>query len=194
MAIVKLDIAGMYFGEEILVEITPDTTVKDVMDAAVLQTAGNTGSKPTFSYSDEDVEGKRTVNTITVVHRGGSAKSRQAPPGSPNPRTYPNGVYSYSDDSVFIREMGLRALDPNKAFVLAWQYYVYDETGVDLARMRYGAGSRAVVPFGQTADKGYVLEDGYTVVWRLVAIFVRPTHHDLGEVPGREVDVKARVY
>jgi hypothetical protein len=189
---VKLDIAGMYFG--LNVDVMEGATVKDVMDAAVAATANNAGTRlPTFLYSAETVLGKLTVNTITVVHRENSAKSRQAPEAGSNPRHYPNGVYSYSDDSVILKNNGLRALDPNRSFVLAWQYYVYDGEGIDLARMR-GGSTRKVVSFAETVNKGYDLKDGYSVVWRLIAIFTRPTHDDLSEIANNEETVIARFF
>ena len=189
---VKLDIAGMYFG--LNVDVAEGATVKDVMDAAVAATANNAGTKlPTFLYSAETVLGKLTVNTITIVHREKSAKSRQAPEAGSDPRHYPNGVYSYSDDAVILRNNGLRALDPNRSFVLAWQYYVYNADGVDLARMR-GGPTRKVVSFSETVDKGYDLKEGYSVVWRLVGIFTRPTHDDLGEIAHKEETVTARFF
>jgi hypothetical protein len=190
---IKLDVAGMYFGIE--VDVPTNATIKDVMDAAVIKTAGAKGSNPTFEYSSEALTtGNLGVNSITITHRGKSAKSRQTVGATPSGRTYPNGIYHFSDDGFMEPAAGkpLKPIDPNKAFVGAWQYYVYDTTGRDLARAA-GAPIRRIVPFDTPSPNGYVLSDGYTVVWRLVTIFVRSTHDDRGELPGKFVQGSVKV-
>jgi len=64
--------------------------------------------------------------------------------------------------------------DPTKNYVLAWQFYVYDKNGVEHARTN--GTKRSIISFAEKnpAKMGYVLEDGSTVVWRLVAIFYKP--------------------
>ena len=187
---VTLDIAGMFFRQPD-VEVPRTASVKDVMDAVVAATAnGSTAGTPTFSYTSEpylSAPPGRTVNTITVVHRNNSAKSRQN--GGGTGRIYRDGIYSFSDDSVFIQEtptkpQRLSPADPNKTFVLAWQYYVYDKHGVDQAR-KPNALARSIVPFDKQPDAttGYQLSDGDLIVWRLVAIFLRPTHDSAYELP-----------
>lgn len=193
---VKLDIAGMYFGTE--VDVPTGSTIKTVMDAAMEKTKNNAGTnEATFMYQSEpNTSAVGFLNTITVIHRGNSAKSRQKTidPATGNPddtrtRTYPNGVYSFADDNFLPGRAGqpLHPLDANKAFVSAWQYYVYDETGGDLAR-KPGTTPRTIVPYTEV-----VVKENYTVVWRLVTIFVRSTHGDAGEISKKYTETTTKI-
>ena len=180
---VKLDIAGMFF--QVSVPVDEDATVEDVMKAAERQTAGGMGPEgETFRYTGEVVTSPtgrlQTVNTITVVHRNGSARSRQTYSNTGNGRRYKDGIYSYSDNARFDAEGNFKPLDPNAEFVLAWQYYVYDADGKESARS--GQPRRVVSYADNSADRGYTLAEGSTVVWRLVAIFTGPTHASLDQI------------
>lgn len=183
MPMVKLDIAGMFF--QVSVSVDENATVENVMDAAVRQTAGGMGPKgETFLYTSEQVTSPtgrlQTVNTITVIHRNGSATSRQTYAGAVNGRRYKDGIYSYSDNARFDAEGNFKPLDPNADFVLAWQYYVYDADGKESARS--GQPRRVISYADNGADRGYSLAEDSTVVWRLVAIFTGPTHPNLDHI------------
>ncbi|MEL7544945.1 MAG: hypothetical protein AAGJ70_14370 [Pseudomonadota bacterium] len=161
---VTLDIAGMYFRRKVMVAET--ATVEDVMIAA---RDANTANDAEFSFDSEVIDGKTFLDGITVKHRNGSAKS-----GQDNRRVYPDGTYQYYDDSVTIDPVSglFKPKDPNKLFVLAWQYYVYDKDGIDLSRFR--SKPRKVVPF-TTSDTDFEFKREfapYTVVWRLIAIWL----------------------
>jgi hypothetical protein len=186
---VTLDIAGMYFSES--VTVPEGATIKDLMDAVVTKTNPPLGNnKASFNYRSEKFDDdSKQINTITITHRGGSAKSRQTKGGQGTGRTYPNGIYSYTDDAVkeLLPNKPLRAANPNQNAILAWQYYVYDAEGRDLARA--AGASRKIVPFdAPPSDGGYSLGEGYTVVWRLITICVRSTHGDLGELTASLAD------
>lgn len=205
---VNLDIAGFYFNCE--VEVPEDATVKDVMNAAVILTAaGPTASQGKLLY-DTDAAGD--VDRITVIHSSTSAVSRQksifagAAASEYAPRTYPAGIYSFSDDAVLVEVNGVkqfRSVDSNRMFVHAWQYYVYDAHFVDQARRRpyppTGGGNpaidRQIVPFGVGGPgKGYSLTHGSTVVWRLVTIMTGPNVSDEALIPTTIVQVPVRIY
>ncbi|MEL6621989.1 MAG: hypothetical protein AAFQ11_03850, partial [Pseudomonadota bacterium] len=62
--------------------------------------------------------------------------------------------------------------DPNKATVTAWQYYIYDRTFVD--KNRANAGPRRSVRAFTESKIDYPLENGDTVVWRLITLILKP--------------------
>jgi len=169
---VKLDIAGMYFSFE--ASVAAGACVKDVMDDVAVKTRAPGYEGPRFRYSTETIGTFLSLNGIRIDHENGSAKSRQTLSDQPVARVYPDGIYRYDDDAVDFKNGLLVGTDPTKNYVLAWQYYVYDKNGVEHAR-KDGA-SRRIVSFAEKdpAKMGYVLEDGSTVVWRLVAIFYKP--------------------
>jgi hypothetical protein len=185
MVKVFLDIAGLYYSTE--VNVPEGATVKDVLDAA--------RGKPNhlgaiLDYAQEEnaasVDARFTVDSITIYHNENSAVSRQ---DSVNPRKYPRGVYQFKDDGTFASGL-LASTDPNKNFVHAWQYYVYDKNFVDQSRKNgggYGSVERMIVGYSVKTNKGYELTEGSTVVWRLVTILVGPTaqpHVSSGIVSG----------
>ena len=170
MAKVTLDIAGFYYSID--VEVPESSTVKDVLDAA--KGVPNLLGAILDYGSEGSLDTAFTVDRITITHTNGSARSRQT--GASDPRTYEDGIYSFSDDGEFHSPSHrFRAKDPNKNFVHAWQYYVYDENFQDLSRKNGGNLPRKIVGYSDAGpEKGYVLKDGYTVVWRLVTIMVGP--------------------
>ncbi|MEM6482167.1 MAG: hypothetical protein AAF681_10000 [Pseudomonadota bacterium] len=172
---VSLDIAGFYFLAE-NVEVTKGATVKDLMKVVSEKKLGTNGA--TLNFDTEIIEGKEFLDSISIEHNDKSAISRQS-----DDRVYPAGVYASADEKIILGAEGLRspllASSRNATGVLAWQYYVYDSSGVDLNRK---FGPRRVVPFSEPftvkedgedeVDRG--LEAGDTVVWRLVQIRTRP--------------------
>lgn len=190
---VVLDIAGMYFSIEM--DFVADESIKDLMVRVQAETsaAGYPAHLPQIRFTDELGTTDAFLDSVTVIHRGGSAKSRQnvrAVVGGPiiGRRQYPDGIYHFSDDAVRLDPADalapLKAADPNKAFVSAWQYYVYDRNGVENARIRPTGPQdpqREIVPYGRRSLADLV-KPGQTIVWRAVTIFVRPTHCSLNEV------------
>jgi hypothetical protein len=171
---VTLDIAGMYYSKK--VKVKTGATVEDVMTAAM---SLNAPGSARLYFDPEESQGERYIDSIRVEHDGGSAKSRQDPS-----RVYADGTYEYYDDDVEIVEISpttrrLVAKSSPLPYVLAWQYYVYDEEFRDLSRKRAPDGiKRTVVPFSKSNANGFMLGNNYTIVWRLIAIFVKPTYGD----------------
>jgi hypothetical protein len=194
---VKLDVSGMFFGIE--VDFVAGETIRDLLlrVQALTNAPGYDLNKPKIEFLEEPFDhGEFQLDGITVTHRNRSGLSRQVKTdkltgmiivneaGEAVRRTYQGGIYHFSDDSAKVDAdrptQGLRAVDPNKPFVSAWQYYVYDIDGVDLARKRPVGGDpilREIVPYSRRKPVD-IIEDGQTIVWRLITIFVRPTHAD----------------
>lgn len=191
---VRVDFAGLYFSIE--VPFVQNETIRGLLlrIQTITGAPGYVGPRAEF-YEEEYSADGLTLDGVTITHRNGSAKSRQLVKNAAGQlvgkRQYDNGIYHFSDDSVGIDAANplrpLRPADPNKAFVSAWQYYVYDEQGRDLARLRPTPPGtamdpdREIVPFSDPSTIPLVM-DGYTIVWRLVTIFVRPTHADRGDL------------
>ncbi|MEM6387230.1 MAG: hypothetical protein AAF718_13450 [Pseudomonadota bacterium] len=184
MAKVNLDIAGFYY-RFFEVEVDDGSPVKALMDAVnnVIVPVGNGGSVGAkLTFDTEDLGKKVFIDSISITHAGGSAKSGQKDDaGSYSTRAYPDGIYANADEAGIIKEdlptKPFVALDRNKTGLMAWQYYVYDTNFVDLNRK---FGPRKVVPFTEIFernDEGQPprgLQNGDTVVWRLVQIRTRP--------------------
>jgi hypothetical protein len=193
---VKLDIAGMFF--EIEVPFVENETIRDLH--LRVQKLTNESEYPVDKARIEFLEepfanGEFQLDGITVTHRNQSGKSRQMMTdtdgqiivdgaGEPVRRLYQAGIYHFSDDGVSVNPTrpteGLRAVDPNRPIVSAWQYYIYDADGVDLARKRpvgVDPAVREIVPYSRRRPVD-IIQDGQTIVWRLITIFVRPTHAD----------------
>lgn len=188
---VHVDIAGIYFGID--VPFVEGETIRDLMLRIQTLTGAPDYPHPRAEFfEDMFSKGGFTLDGVTITHRKNSAKSRQNVRDDSGQivgrRQYDNGIYHFSDDSILPSDVLLAPLspaDPNKAFVSAWQYYVYDADGRDLARIRGIANEeglpggkevdREIIPYGDKSTTALV-QDGYTIVWRLVTIFVRPTH------------------
>ncbi|MEL6201912.1 MAG: hypothetical protein AAFR39_06085 [Pseudomonadota bacterium] len=186
MVEVTVDITGYFFSRT--VNVPKEATVQEVMAEAVAAnaTAANDEAR-LLVLSDLD---DKFLNEIIVVHRGGSAKSRQVRDGVPT-RQYDDGIFSFADDQIEI-EAGPNGTsrfaprDPNASRALAWQFYVYKETSeglVDLSRSNLGGLRRQVEAFSEATP--FVAGDDdakYQVVWRLVALALRPDQLTEGRV------------
>lgn len=180
---VNLDIAGMFYWRADIA-VQDDATVFDVMDQAskLDNMPAHTGAKLSFSQ-ELPGENSKFLNEISVLHRNDSAISRQQPtmPGT-QPRVYPNGLFKLADEPIttgvngkFVPAMrlpnGNLVEDPNKATVTAWQYYIYDRNFVD--KNRANAGQKRSVTAFTESTKDYPLENGDTVVWRLITLILK---------------------
>jgi hypothetical protein len=179
---VTVDIAGMYYGREVFLT-GKNPTVRDALDAARLadkadRIAGR--DVPQLNYAEDD-RSPNFLRSITVDHKIAveSRQTRDLPDA--NKRFYPAGEYTFRSDGVAegVRSdgsVGFVSVDQagnptGKQFIQTWQYYVYDENGVDISRRAASAVIRKVVPFSVN-DPSNVLEDGGQVVFRLVTIFL----------------------
>lgn len=163
---VTLDIAGFFFDKT--VKIPKGSTVKDLMQAVKDANDPNDNKTAIFDFREGIGQESGFIDEISILHRGNSAKSRQK-----GGRVYPDGLYSYADDPVEKKKKRLSPEGKDSGIVLAWQYYVYSKKSVD--KNREGSGiKREIVPFSDS-KKDYPLEDGDTVVWRLIALSLGPT-------------------
>lgn len=166
MGELTIDIAGFYYSSK--VQTKEADTFLDAMNAASqADKAAPAGSRPVLEFTTESFNGKLFIDGISVHHPTRPA-SRQD-----KTRTYGAGLYEYFDDDVVLTPTNaFEPADPNTPYVLAWQYYAYDAEGRDADR----AGQRVerkVVPFSEQTIGTTTL-----LVWRLVAIFLRPSYRD----------------
>lgn len=190
---VTLDITGMYFNIE--VPFVPNETIRGLMlrVQTITGAPGYDPAKPIVEFFEEPFSaGQFTLDGVTVIHRLGSAKSRQnvrdAAGTIIGQRQYQGGIYHFSDDSVSVNPSrpleGLRAADPNKAFISSWQYYVYNQDGTEIVRRRPGtmpSPDREIVPYSRN-NPADIIQDGQTIVWRLITIFTRASHGSRADV------------
>ncbi|MFN3193093.1 MAG: hypothetical protein ACE361_21465 [Aureliella sp.] len=146
-----LDVTGMFFRTS--VSVKDDASVLDVMQAAKAQ-----GGDPSFDF-EPDASG-RFLKRVTVDYLDPTdpPTSRQ----DPN-RTYPIGRYTWDDEAN-------GQTNPQ----LVWQYYVFDAGGKLLTGPEGPQGKRKIVAFADSYKEGLELDNGYSIVWRLVAIFIAP--------------------
>ena len=163
---VTLDIAGFFFDRT--VTIPKGSTVEDLMQAVKKANDPKDTSSAIFDFQPGIGKESGFIDEISILHRGGSAKSRQK-----GGRVYPDGLYSYADDPVEMKKKRLSPEGKDSGIVLAWQYYVYSKKSVDKNRENSGI-KREIVPFSDS-KRDYPLENGDTVVWRLVALSLGPT-------------------
>ncbi|MEO1528291.1 MAG: hypothetical protein AAFX06_22950 [Planctomycetota bacterium] len=161
---INLDITGFYY--RIPVEPSGITTVLDLLNAARGSRAPNGGVLDfRLDFSGEFIE------TIAVEYDDRSnPESRQENLSSAFPKRRPQGLYSFTDD---VTDPANRIVNPGRVPGLhAWQYYIFD-AGNQL-RSRFGpSGERGIAPVVNSDQPpfGVALNDGDTVVWRLVGIF-----------------------
>ncbi|MEM9975971.1 MAG: hypothetical protein AAF771_17480 [Pseudomonadota bacterium] len=181
MVAVNLDIAGFYYAFH-GAQVEEGAPVIELMKAVRGKAAANGA---VLDFDGEPRAAPVNLDSITVTHEGMSAVSRQKSPQaddgtfSPSNRTYPDGIYAAADEAVFFLDSTssspLVAADRNKTGVMTWQYYVYDSNQVDLNRK---GGPRKLVPFTKVFDRlgesVRGLQEGDTVVWRLIMIRTRP--------------------
>lgn len=166
MAELTIDIAGFYYSSKVTVQDT-DTFLNAMNAASAADLAAPAGSRPVLEFTTESLDGKVFIDGISIRHPKPPA-SRQDPS-----RTYAAGLYEYFDDDVVLKPGGgFEPADPNTPYVLAWQYYAYDAEGRDADRSGQRV-ERKVVPFSQQTVGTTTL-----LVWRLVAIFLRPSYRD----------------
>lgn len=179
---VIIDIAGMYYGREVLLEME-NPTVRDALSAARLADKADRAAGedvPQLNYAEDD-RNPNFLRSITVDHKVlvESRQTIQRP--DVDKRFYPAGEYTFRSDPVAtgVRSDGTvgfisvdQAGNPTgKQFIQTWQYYVYDKDGVDISRKASSEVIRKVVPFSVN-DPSNKLEDGGQVVFRLVTIFL----------------------
>lgn len=178
---VHVDVAGFYYRGTVdkkSVVIPKGASVLDAMSKARADNiaAFRSGKQgPILDFSIEKGPSKGLfVNEISILHLQ-KAVSRQS-----RERSYPPGRYAYADDPIKLGDdpdvagkKRLRRSDGSELpYVLAWQYYLYDSDGRDLARKPPATSRTVVAAFEQ------FLHENVTIVWRLIAIFLEPSEPD----------------
>ncbi|MEM6320410.1 MAG: hypothetical protein AAF960_22260 [Bacteroidota bacterium] len=149
---VRLRIVGIYFDKTVLVPlftISP-LTVKDVLDTYV-QTNFDLNVTGGLSYITETLPtGQISLRSFIYNYAGGSSLSGF---------NRPAGLYSLTETSLDDNRVGL-----------GWQYYVIDgNTNINKSRT---AINGEFTYFGEAPD--YTIENGDTIIWRLVTIARKP--------------------
>ncbi|MBC8151547.1 MAG: hypothetical protein H7Z72_01415 [Bacteroidetes bacterium] len=173
---IKLRIVGLYFNKTVSIEKKDGLTVRDVLDEYIslnpdLSKPGGleysrfprnipTGTDflKTFTYhfeGDYDFNGNNVITEPSDGPSLGNIKRKE-------------GIYTLSED--------FEDSFADKTVGLIWQYYVVapetkDGRGVVKSRT---PESRKFNAFGDNTNPGYTLEDGDTIIWRLVAIVRAP--------------------
>lgn len=178
MVKVTVDVTGYFYSAK--VDVPKEATVQEVMAAAVAADAGAPATKARMIFAPDPND--EFISEIIVLHRNGSAKSRQVDPKDP-PRQYDDGFYSFNDFNNLSTEMGPNGVprfaprEAGDSRALAWQFYVYKKTDmglVDLSRSQRGGLLRVVEPFSRaTPFAAGKDDDEYELVWRLVALALR---------------------
>lgn len=192
---VKIDVAGFYYrGTEI--EIPVNSSVLDACNVARAEDVKNAlagNDNPVFDFSIEKAPpgGAKGffINEISILHSKKPVSGQRKTAGKDTVgRQYEAGRYAYADDPVAIATVEnedksatvttVAVDEPTRLvrndgvdlpYVLAWQYYLYDAQGRDLAR-RDEKTVRVIEPASTKK-----LEHDVTIVWRLIAIFLKPT-------------------
>lgn len=159
---VKLRVVGLFLGNKVTgaipVQVEENPTVADLLTALVGQAAIQAIPNVTaLSYSPfRPLRGtNQPLNRITVTYA--------EPFTTFNNRPYEAGTYELSDQT------SVPGID------LVWQYYVFDEN------MNYVLKPGFEVPFSElpnsapNPDQRFEIKDGWTVIWRLVALANGPT-------------------
>ncbi len=160
-----LRIVGLFFNKK--VEYNPAlVTVKDVMDAYINAGNANLAKPGGLAYMIE-ANIPKTENSLKEIsfHYGGKYDIRPLTAAIEGDGTTLGG----KDLSSGVRT--LSELRVNDDVILAWQYYVLDRNRVNKSATRTPRGFTlfGVIP----TPPNYTIEDGDTIIWRLVAINLR---------------------
>jgi hypothetical protein len=152
---VTLRIVGLFFNKKVQIDATVKT-VKDVMDAYRKNGKDKTSKVGGLTYTTETHDD--TIKKISF-NFDGKYDFEGDSPANGNGKTLggqhlPKRVYSLSE-----RKLG-------KNSQLAWQYYVLDKSGNNKSKTKQ---AEEFTPFGKKTHT-YNIENGDTIIWRLVAI------------------------
>jgi hypothetical protein len=165
---ITLDITGFYYSFQVPYR-NDLKTVFDLMKAAMGEKSNNGGI---MTFSLEEPPKDDFLSSITVKYGPtGKPTSRQTNLDPTIPPLRPTGTYSFTDDVTKPANRISSGEPGGVPGLLTWQYYIIDKNGV----LQSGAGSdrkRTIVPMKLSDKNGQrALQDGDTVVWRLVGIF-----------------------
>jgi hypothetical protein len=160
---VKLRIVGLYFNEPVEITDRPGLTVKDVMDEYIrlnpnLHVAGG------LEYH----VGKKYGNMETIAY---NFNGRYNFNGVQNPRTSGKtlkgehrspGIYRLSETLLSTPQVEL-----------GWQYYVMSARGKNKSKTKSSGGFKNF----NDPNPDYNIQNGDTIIWRLVAIAMATSPH-----------------
>jgi hypothetical protein len=175
---VRLRIVGLYFNTTVKINDNINLTVRDVMDEYIrlnpnISVVGGLEyvRYPKTGGSDD------FVRTLTYHFGGkydfnGDGDTNDAVDGkSLGNKTIAKGIYTLSEDL----EDGIPGYQAGNKVGLAWQYYVVGANGKVKSAT---PASRQFSSFGKVSPD-YDIEDGDTIIWRLVAIARKPNYQDV---------------
>lgn len=152
---IQLQVVGIFYNVNLAIDGT-GKTVKDVMDAAVANPAGEAGSingAAAFNYGTHiDFPGATPTMSLISAKYSAPFSSRVLS------NTYPAGQYAL-----------IESFDPQNpgSLYTVWQYYLFDQNGVFLP--------------GSSVSESFVtrpVDNVSKVVWRLVSILGGPSATD----------------
>lgn len=159
---VTLRIVGLFFNKKVIIPDEATNTVKDVMDAYRGTTRGKTSDPEGLTYAPNDSTNPNlTIKKISYNFNGRYDFEGDSPATGDDVRSLagrdiPPRVYSLSE-----RKLGTKSQ-------LGWQYYVIDRNGNNKSKTLQAQGFTS---FGDNSPrKTYTIEDGDTIIWRLLAI------------------------
>jgi len=153
---VKLEIVGMFFVEEVEVELDEQgmASVKDVLVAARAKFDGSNGTRFAFSSDGAFLDG--------------FAITYDSPPKSRSGHTYDPGTYGFNDPFFGEDSRG----------VPVWQYYVEDPSGAQQYHVEDPSGAQqsddSCGKFTAFSEARFPFADHWSVTWRCVLIFTAP--------------------
>lgn len=179
---VTLSVVGMYFNFD--VDVPEDASVEDVLKAAEKLTKS---SDSKFSYElEESTSGAKGkfIKRITVDYtdKADPVESRKKLPGG-KPNKYEALKYEFVDS---VSDQSAQASDPSKG-VLVWQYYIFDpsESGSSPQFLGDTVSDDGIIHSAtESANAGYQLKEGSTVVLRCIALFGKPVALPVEVDPG----------
>lgn len=158
MAKVTLRIVGLFFNEEVNIALSPNLTVRNVVDEyirlnPILANAGGLEYEletdttvKSFTYNFNGKFNYKGINPVTGRTTSLGGKTRAA------------GIYTLSESLT-------REFTTANVF-LTWQYYVVSRRGKVKSKTPVNRGFK---PWGKVPPD-YTIADGDTIIWRLVAI------------------------
>lgn len=176
---ITLRIVGLYFNKPVYFDDLTGVTVRDVLDEYIRLNPdlSKPGGLEYSRFPRNKPTGTDFLKTFTYHFEGDYDYNGDGiivpQPGGPDGTSLGNkkrdeGIYTLSEDF----EDNLA----DKTVGLIWQYYVVapetkDGRGVVKSRT---PESRKFNAFGDNTSPGYTLEDGDTIIWRLIAIVRSP--------------------
>jgi hypothetical protein len=155
MRTVTLRFVGLFFNKKVVIDDTV-STVQGVMDTYI-QDNGNLAKPGGLAYFLEADD--QTLKEVLFHYEGKFDIDVKTP-------KIENQGKTLGGKTLKAGVRSLRELRVDDNVVLAWQYYVENEQGTNKSKTK---AAEKFKPFGDK-EADYEIEDGDTIIWRLVAI------------------------